>query len=107
MKKINKRIVLRKSLGLLLAALLAFASLTGCSTTGKDAGTDKNVTGVAAGDKSNNSSNSSSDAGKEKIINIAVSSDPSYASDALGDSLLRNKTSVAALYIVTCDVYTT
>lgn len=83
MKKINKRIVLRKSLGLLLAALLAFASLTGCSTTGKDAGTDKNVTGVAAGDKSNNnsnSSNSSSDAGKEKIVNIAVSSDPSYPS---------------------------
>ena len=41
MKKINKRIVLRKSLGLLLAALLAFASLTGCSTTGKEAGTEK------------------------------------------------------------------
>ena len=90
MKKINKRIVLRKSLGLLLAALLAFASLTGCSTTGKDAGTDKNVTGVAAADKNktDNSNNTSSDANKEKIINIAVSSDPSYASDALGDSLM-------------------
>ena len=88
MKKISENTLLRKSLGLLLAVLFAFASLTGCSTTGKDTGADKDVTGVAAADKSTGSDNTAAAGSGEKIVNIAIAGDPSFTFDAIGDSLM-------------------
>ena len=88
MKKISENTLLRKSLGLLLAVLFAFASLTGCSTTGKDTGADKDVTGVAAADKSTGSDNTEAAGSGEKIVNIAIAGDPSFTFDAIGDSLM-------------------
>ena len=81
MKRINHNNIFRRSLALAFAVLFVLASLTGCSTTGKGGGTANAVT-----TDPKNAGGETDDG--EKIVRIAISSDPSFTFDAIGDSLM-------------------
>ena len=81
MKRINRNNIFRRSLALAFAVLFVLASLTGCSTTGKGGSTANAVT-----TDPKNAGGETDDG--EKIVKIAISSDPSFTFDAIGDSLM-------------------
>ncbi len=80
MERLYRKNRFEKIIVLGLALLFALASLTGCSTTGKGGGTASAVTT----DPAANSGKSSG----EKIVKIAISGDPSFTFNAIGDGLM-------------------
>ncbi len=80
MERIYKKNRFRKVIVLGLAVLFALASLTGCSTTGKGG----NTAGAVTTDPAANAGQSTG----EKIVKIAISSDPSFTFNAIGDGLM-------------------
>ncbi|MCR5330237.1 MAG: hypothetical protein K6E62_03485 [Lachnospiraceae bacterium] len=80
MERIYQKNRFKKVIVLGLAVLFALASLTGCSTTGKGG----NTAGAVTTDPAANVSQSTG----EKIVKIAISSDPSFTFNAIGDGLM-------------------
>lgn len=91
MKKFNlfKNGIIKKGLVLTLTAALAVGSLGGCGTYENAENSGQSETNVAGGSKDSQVSsvaNTTSDG--SKVVNIAISSDPEFTFDAIGDSLM-------------------
>ncbi len=80
MERLYRKNRFEKIIVLGLALLFALASLTGCSTTGKGGGTASAVTIDPAANAGQSSG--------EKIVKIAISGDPSFTFNAIGDGLM-------------------